>query len=84
MHQKLNKGGSDNTATLYQILFDMQVSISDRFTSLNPISLREKRLKEVCLLVYRLNDYNQRHEKTPSGVGAKKGKIRKPAGDDWF
>lgn len=52
------------------------MSICDRFPSLSPFDIRQKKFHEVFLLVRRLNIYNEK-EKKPK-------KIRRPAGDTWF
>ncbi len=66
--------------TLYQTLFDLQISVCDRF-HLSPFQIRRERLGELCLLVSRLNDQNRREKR---GKTANSGKIRRPAGDNWF
>lgn len=62
--------------TLYQILFEVEMSICDRFPSLSPFDIRQKRFHEVFLLIRRLNVYNEQ-EKKPK-------KIRRQASDTWF
>lgn len=69
-------GNSD--VTLYQILFDLELSICERFPSLSPFDIRKQSAYEVILLIKRMTDYNLRENKI------KKRKIRRPAGDDWF
>lgn len=56
----------------------MELTISERFPGLNPISIRREKAKEVFLLIRRLKNDNkiQRQQK--------KSKRRKPAGDNWF
>ena len=65
--------------TIYQLLFEMNVNICERFTSLNPFDIRRKPAKEVFLLVKRLNEYN-RNNLSSNG----KKIIRRPASDTWF
>lgn len=52
------------------------MSICDRFPSLSPFDVRQKKFHEVFLLIRRLNIYNKNKEKPK--------KIRRPAGDTWF
>lgn len=72
--------------TLYELFFEIEVSLSDRFPALSPLTIREKRAREVFLLIRRLTDYNRRQNKsktdsyTPTGDRI----IRRPAGNDWF
>lgn len=56
----------------------MQMTLCDNFPSLSPFDIREKRAKEVFLLIKRLDDYNKKKVKIQSN------KIRRKAGDDWF
>lgn len=65
--------------TIYQLLFEMNMNICERFASLNPFDIRRKSAKEVFLLVKRLNEYN-RNNLNSSG----KKIIRRPASDTWF
>lgn len=75
------KGGS--IASLYQILFELQITLCDKFKGLNPFILRHETVKEVFLLIRRLNsvqDYGYEHVQ-----GSKGEVIRRPASDDsWF
>lgn len=70
---------ADNTP-IYETMFALQVSICERFTSLNPIMLRREKAREVFLLINRYNRYSIREQRNAK----KKKVIRKPAGDDWF
>lgn len=74
--------GSDS-ASLYQILFDMQITLCEKFKGLNPFILRSERMQEVFLLIKRLNNaQTQINEPTIQSNGDV---IRRPALDDsWF
>lgn len=74
--------GSDS-ASLYQILFDMQITLCEKFKGLNPFILRNERMQEVFLLIKRLNNaQTQINEPTIQSNGDV---IRRPASDDsWF
>lgn len=51
------------------------------FPALSPFQVRRERAHEVFLLVRRMNT----HPKTENGEKLdSKGRIRRPAGDDWF
>jgi len=55
----------------------MELTLADRFPSLNPLAIRREKAREVFVLLGRLVDKGSRKEP------ARK-KIRRPAGDDWF
>lgn len=59
--------------------------LSERFTSLTPIRIRQERASEIFILMERLGDYIQRQKKAAPKIN-KQGKrvIRRPAGDNWF
>lgn len=65
--------------TLYEIFFDVTVSLCERFHGLDPIKLRQYPAHEVIVLMRRTVRYskNQKKEKKPR-------KIMKPAPDTWF
>lgn len=75
------KGSS--SASLYQILFDLQITICDKFKGLNPFILRHETMQEVFLLIKRLNNtQTQENDHIQSCNGDV---IRRPATDDsWF
>lgn len=61
----------------------MQMNLSEQFTSMNPIIIRQYKAHEVFLLVKRLNEYNARKLKeTKQTKGGRV--IRRKAGDNWF
>ena len=64
--------------TLYEIFFELEIGISDRFPSLNPFTIRRTRSSEVFILVERLSNYNSYQGKKS------KSKNRRLAGDNWF
>lgn len=68
---------------MYQVFFEMNINLCERFPALDPFIVRQKTGREVFLMVKRLNEYNARsnkHTKTKNG----KPIIRKHAGDKWF
>lgn len=70
-------GQVEDDLALYQILFDMELSISESFPSLNPIALRKEKAREVFTLLSRWVEKKTRKE--PG-----KRVLRRPAGDTWF
>lgn len=75
------KGG--NIASLYQILFDLQITLCDKFKGLNPFILRNETMQEVFLLIKRLN--NAQKEINEPIIQSNGDVIRRPASDDsWF
>lgn len=63
---------------IYEALFDMQISLCNRFPALTPFSIRKEPAREVFLLISRYNHQNSKKVRNHKKV------IRKPAGDDWF
>ena len=61
----------------------MELSICERFPSLSPFDVRQKKAYDVFLLMRRLSNYNGYQDDNKK---VKNGKtvIRKRAGDDWF
>lgn len=71
---------------MYQIFFEMEMLICERFPAFTPISLRKERAVEVLRLVSRLGDYDRRKTKEKNEIRLEGGiqVIRRPAGDNWF
>lgn len=44
--------------SLYQLLFDLQMNLCERFPNLTPFKIRRERAYDVFLLVRRLNEKN--------------------------
>lgn len=75
------KGG--NIASLYQILFDLQITLCDKFKGLNPFILRHETMQEVFLLMKRLNSAQMQSNEPIQRLNGDV--IRRPATDDsWF
>ena len=55
----------------------MELTLCERFPSLNPFQIRKEKACEVFLLLRRLRNNNEKQHK-------KTNKIRRPAGDNWF
>jgi len=59
----------------------MNVQLCKAFPALSPFAVRRERAHEVFLLVRRMNT----QPKNVNGQKVdKKGRVRRPAGDDWF
>jgi hypothetical protein len=70
----------DNTP-IYDVLFEMEMNLCERFTSMTPLTLRREKAREVFLL---LNRFNRYHRKKKREMKNGKRIIRRPAGDNWF
>lgn len=70
---------NDNTP-VSEVLFDIIVSMSERFPSLNPLSIRQMRAREVFLFIRRFIAYSKKEKRDKDGNRI----IRRPAGDNWF
>lgn len=67
--------------TLYQQLFEITRTLCQVFPALDPFRIRRTPAKEVFLLIRRVNT----QPKTVQGKKVdSKGRVRRPAGDDWF
>lgn len=67
--------------TLYQSLFETTRMLCQLFPALDPFRVRRTPAREVFLLIRRINT----HPKTEHGKKVdKRGRIRRPAGDNWF
>lgn len=65
---------------IYESLFEMEMSLAERFPSMTPLTLRREKAREVFLLLSRFKLYAKRQNKAKNGARI----IRKPAGDNWF
>ena len=67
---------------MYELFFEMEISLCERFPALSPFDIRKQRAGEVFLLVRRLNNYTEyTNDKNDTRNGTV---IRRRAGDDWF
>lgn len=65
---------------IYDVLFEMEMNLTERFPSMTPLVLRREKAREVFLLLNRYTRYSRKADKQKNG----KRIIRRPAGDDWF
>lgn len=78
--------GSGPELTLYQSLFEIQISICDRF-QMNPFQLDKENAIDIIILINNLTDYNERQHKNEDKTYTKSDGtkvIERPAGDNWF
>lgn len=66
--------------SLYEMFFEMELSLCDKFPALTPFQIRREKAREVFLLVRRLKEHTQNDNKSNSRPNV----IRRKAGDDWF
>ena len=70
---------------MYEILFDMNTNLCDRFPALDPFRVREQRFHDVLLIFRRLTAQSKNNKNNGGGVMQKNGVIRRPAqNDDWY
>lgn len=67
-----------NNTPVYELLFEMQVNLCERFPSMNPLMLRRERAREVFTMIARYNKYAKKRTKNNKKI------IRRPASDNWF
>lgn len=72
----------DDNTPINEVLFDMQVTLCDRFQALTPLILRRERAIDVFRLVAKYNKYAKKKNKSKSNGGQRI--IRRPASDTWF
>lgn len=71
--------------SLYEIFFELEIILIERFPSLTPFTIRQTKATEVFLLIRRLDNYSEYKDKDIKIKDNKPVKvIRRPAGDDWF
>lgn len=78
--KKLDEGQIVDNRTVYELLFESEVGLCERFTGLTPLTLRKEKAREVFILITRYNNYSLYREKNKN----KKKIIKKPASDNWF
>ena len=71
----------DNTP-IDELMFELEVGMSERFAGITPLSLRKERARDVFLLIAQYSDYSG-NEKQKKGSGGKE-VIRRRAPDTWF
>ena len=70
--------------TFFETMFDVQVSLCERYNSLNILDLRQYPLHEVFLLFNRTLNWIERKEKSNKNKVTNNNRIMRPASDNWF
>ena len=76
--------------SLFETFFELEDSLSERYTSLNPFVIRREKVGEVFLLVNRINRKNNREKGVRHNDRVytdSKGNVhirRKATNDDWW
>lgn len=68
---------------LSDLLFDIEMTLCDRFPALTPISLRRTKSREVFKIIVKLGRYAKK-EKKEEAKKAMKHIIKRQASDTWF
>lgn len=76
----------EDDTPVYDLLFQMEVTLSDRFPSFTPLSLRRERAREVFTLITRYNRYAKEQGGNDKKKSDGKQVIRRRASDDagWW
>ena len=61
-------------------MFDMQITLCERFPAMTPFSIRKERAVDVFKLIVKYSKHSQRQKKKPE----KQKIIRRPAQDTWW
>lgn len=72
----------DDDTPLYDIMFEMQVNLCERFPAFTPLMLRKEKARHVFRMFIRYLKYAKKEAKHRDNKG--KRIIRRPAGDTWF
>ena len=68
---------------MYEVFFDLNINLCDRFTGLDPFTVRKQRFHDVMLIFRRLAERNKKKRKTEGYT--KSGVTYRPAkNDDWY
>lgn len=66
-----------------QLLFEIEVLLSERFPALSPVTLRRTKAREVFKIINKLTVYTKKEKRKQAETG-KKHIIKKQASDTWF
>ena len=66
-----------------QLLFEIEVLLSERFPALSPISIRRTKAREVFKIINKLTIYSKKEKKKQVKANTKH-IIAKQASDTWF
>ena len=74
---------SADDTPLSDLLFDIEITLFDRFPALTPMSLRRTRARDIFKVIVKLGKHAKK-EKTEEAKKAMKRIIKRPASDTWF
>ena len=66
-----------------QLLFEIEVLLSERFPALSPISIRRTKAREIFKIINKLTIYSKKEKKQQVKANTKH-IIAKQASDTWF
>ena len=66
-----------------QLLFEIEVLLSERFPALSPISIRRTKAREVFKIINKLTVYSKKEKKKQAQSNAKH-IVARQASDTWF
>jgi hypothetical protein len=74
----------DDNTPIYDVLFEMQMSLCERFPSITPLNLRREKARDVFAFFIRYIKYSKKHKKQTTKDGKKI--IRRRASDNagWW
>lgn len=67
---------------LFDMLFEITMSLCDRFPAYTPTAIRSTQAHEIFLLISRMNKHTRKEKATHTQNNSNE--IRVPAGDNWF
>ncbi len=68
---------------LSELLFDIDMTLCDRFPALTPMSIRSTKARDVFKTIVKLGKYAKK-EKKEEAKKAMKHIVKRPASDTWF
>ena len=74
---------SADDTPLSDLLFDIEITLCNRFPALTPMSLRRTRARDIFKIIVKLGKHAKK-EKKEEAKKAMKRIIKRPASDTWF
>lgn len=75
---------STDDTPMSQLLFEIEVLLSERFPALSPVSLRKTKAREVFKIINKLTIYSKKEKQKQAKAATTKHIIKKQASDTWF
>lgn len=72
----------DDDTPIEELLFELEIGMSERFAGITPLSLRKERANHVFVMISQFNKYSSKEKKKKDSGG--KEVIRRRAPDTWF